>query len=78
MSHQLRSHQGLVDRIMQAIAARETPARDVLAAVTPGGGKSLLPVLAARRLFATGLVERLVWIVPRESLKYQAEEAFAA
>jgi superfamily II DNA or RNA helicase len=77
MSHQLRSHQGLVDRIMQAIAARETPARDVLAAVTPGGGKSLLPVLAARRLFAAGLVERLVWIVPRESLKYQAEEAFA-
>jgi superfamily II DNA or RNA helicase len=77
MSHQLRSHQRLVDRIMRAIAANETAVRDVLAAVTPGGGKSLLPVIAASRLLAAGIVERIVWVVPRESLKYQAEEAFA-
>src|SRR5262245_46093338 len=77
MSHQLRSHQRLVDRIMRAIAANETAVRDVLAAVTPGGGKSLLPVIAASHLLAAGIVERIVWVVPRESLKYQAEEAFA-
>src|SRR5689334_3353002 len=77
MSSPLRSHQDLVDRIMQAIAARETDVRDVLAAVTPGGGKSLLPVLAACRLLGAGVVERVIWVVPRESLKYQAEEAFA-
>ena len=77
MSRQLRSHQRLVDRIMQAIAAKETEVRDVLAAVTPGGGKSLLPVIAASRLIGAGLVDRVVWIVPRETLKYQAEEAFA-
>jgi len=49
MSRPLRRHQRVIDRLMQAIAAGETPVRDVLAAVTPGGGKSLLPVIAARR-----------------------------
>jgi hypothetical protein len=77
VSLQLRSHQRLIDRLMRAIAAHETPVRDVLAAVTPGGGKSLLPVIAAHRLMGTGLIERVVWVVPRESLKRQAEEAFA-
>ena len=57
MSQQLRSHQRLVDRIMQAISANETEARDVLAAVTPGGGKSLLPVIAASRLIDAGIAE---------------------
>ncbi|KMO33181.1 restriction endonuclease subunit R [Methylobacterium variabile] len=50
---------------------------DILAAVTPGGGKSLLPVIAASKLIAAGLVDRVVWIVPRDSLRLQAEEAFA-
>jgi len=77
MSQQLRSHQRLVDRIMRAISANETEVRDVLAAVTPGGGKSLLPVIAASRLIGAGITDRVVWIVPRETLKYQAEEAFA-
>ena len=50
---------------------------DILAAVTPGGGKSLLPVIAAAELIAAGRVERVVWVVPRDSLRLQAEEAFA-
>jgi hypothetical protein len=50
---------------------------DILAAVTPGGGKSLLPVIAASRLIASGKVERVCWVVPRDSLRLQAEEAFA-
>ena len=62
---------------MRAISAHETEARDVLAAVTPGGGKSLLPVIAASRLIGAGIADRVVWIVPRETLKHQAEEAFA-
>ena len=52
-------------------------ARDILAAVTPGGGKSLLPVLAAARLIEAGIAERVCWVVPRDSLRLQAEEAFA-
>ncbi|WP_426960027.1 DEAD/DEAH box helicase [Muricoccus radiodurans] len=51
--------------------------RDILAAVTPGGGKSLLPVIAARALITSGLCERVCWVVPRDSLRLQAEEAFA-
>ena len=51
--------------------------RDLLAAVTPGGGKSLLPVISAVTLIAAGTVERVVWVVPRDSLRLQAEEAFA-
>jgi superfamily II DNA or RNA helicase len=50
---------------------------DILAAVTPGGGKSLLPVIAAARLIEAKQVERIIWVVPRDSLRLQAEEAFA-
>ncbi|USQ74353.1 DEAD/DEAH box helicase family protein (plasmid) [Roseomonas mucosa] len=59
------------------MATGDTDARDILAAVTPGGGKSLLPVLAGTRLIAAGTVERICWVVPRDSLRLQAEEAFA-
>ena len=45
--------------------------------MTPGGGKSLLPVIAAQRLLAADIVERVCWVVPRDSLRQQAEEAFA-
>jgi superfamily II DNA or RNA helicase len=62
---------------MEAIASGQTDARDILAAVTPGGGKSLLPVIAAARLFEAGMVDRVCWVVPRDSLRLQAEEAFA-
>ena len=51
--------------------------RDVLATVTPSGGKSLLPVLAAQALIAAGVCERICWMVPRDSLRLQAEEVFA-
>ncbi len=54
-----------------------TDVSDILAAVTPGGGKSLLPVIAAARLIAAGVVDRVCWVVPRDSLRLQAEEAFA-
>ncbi|HET9019551.1 MAG TPA: DEAD/DEAH box helicase family protein [Acetobacteraceae bacterium] len=74
----LRSHQRRVAAIVQAIAAGEAGGvADILAAVTPGGGKSLLPVIAAARLIAAGAVERICWVVPRDSLRLQAEEAFA-
>ena len=46
---------------------------DILAAVTPGGGKSLLPVIAAARLIEANKVERICWVVPRDSLRLQAE-----
>ena len=64
--------------IVQAVAAGEAgDVADILAAVTPGGGKSLLPVIAAAGLIRAGVVDRVCWVVPRDSLRLQAEEAFA-
>ena len=73
----LRSHQRQLAAIAAALAAGDTEIRDVLAAVTPGGGKSLLPVIAAAHLHAAGRIDRICWVVPRDSLRLQAEEAFA-
>ena len=73
----LRSHQRQLAGIVAAIASGATDVRDILAAVTPGGGKSLLPVIAAAELMRAGLIDRVVWVVPRDSLRLQAEEAFA-
>lgn len=77
MHRPLRTHQRLLAGIVAAIASGQTGLADILAAVTPGGGKSLLPVIAAARLIEAGVVDRICWIVPRDSLRLQAEEAFA-
>jgi superfamily II DNA or RNA helicase len=77
-SRPLRSHQAELQSIVRAMAAGEASGvHDILAAVTPGGGKSLLPVIAAQALIGAGLCERICWVVPRDSLRLQAEEAFA-
>ena len=63
---------------MQAIAeGKAAGVREILAAVTPGGGKSLLPVIAAASLIRARIIDRLCWVVPRDTLRRQAEEAFA-
>ena len=74
----LRSHQRRIAGIVSAIVSGEAGGlRDVLAAVTPGGGKIVLPVIAAARLIEAGIADRVCWIVPRDILRLQAEEAFA-
>ena len=74
----LRTHQAQIAAIVQAIAAGQgADITDILAAVTPGGGKSLLPVIAAAALLSAGVIDRVCWVVPRDSLRLQAEEAFA-
>ncbi len=74
----VRSHQSQVAGLEKAIGRGELDGvRDILAAVTPSGGKSLLPVIAAAELIATGMVERVVWVMPRDSLRLQVEKAFA-
>jgi superfamily II DNA or RNA helicase len=79
----LRRHQEEVDRLCCGIAMGALALTDILAAVTPGGGKSALPVIAAARLLATippgrtePIVDRICWVVPRDTLRRQAEEAF--
>ncbi len=74
----MRTHQAQLAAIVQAIAAGQAPdVRDILAAVTPGGGKSLLPVIAAAPLLKAEIIDRVCWVVPRDTLRLQAEEAFA-
>ena len=48
----------------------------IITSVTPGGGKSALPVILAHRLIARGIVDRVLWVVPRDSLRKQAAKAF--
>ncbi len=76
MTRPLRTHQAQLLTIAQAIGAGAEVC-DILAAVTPGGGKSLLPVLGAHALVRAGTVEQVIWVVPRDSLRLQAEEAVA-
>lgn len=49
--------------------------RHVAAAVTPGGGKSALPVILAAKLIPA-VIDKVCWVVPRKNLQDQAEEAF--
>ena len=74
----LRTHQAQTAAIVHAIASGQAhDITDILAAVTPGGGKSLLPVIAAAALLAADIIDRVCWVVPRDSLRLQAEQAFA-
>ena len=70
----LRTHQADFDRTISAIIAG-SPVRDIVAHVTPGGGKSTLPIQAGR-LITAGLADRICWICPRASLQDQAERNF--
>ena len=49
--------------------------RQLIAQVTPGGGKSALPLILAAELIPS-LAQKICWIVPRVALQQQAEEAF--
>jgi superfamily II DNA or RNA helicase len=70
----LRKHQRQFKQAVEGI--KEGLGIDTLwCHVTPGGGKSLLPVLAGN-LITSGLADKLIWIAPRLSLIDQAEREF--
>ena len=48
---------------------------DIICAVTPGGGKSLLPQILAARLIPT-IADALCWVVPRRVLQDQGARGF--
>ena len=70
----LRKHQAEVDNLCLEIRAGRS-VRSVLASVTPGGGKSALPVILCEHLIPEH-ADRFLWVVPRNSLKYQGESEF--
>lgn len=70
----LRRHQAEMQAIAQEILAGDK-IKQIIAAVTPGGGKSALPVILASILIPT-FADKLVWIAPRNALKHQGELEF--
>jgi superfamily II DNA or RNA helicase len=71
----LRKHQLEMLQICDQIKAGISDVRTIIASVTPGGGKSLLPVIAAARLIPI-IADAICWIAPRDALRKQAEEVF--
>ncbi len=73
-----RAHQDSFGQLCFEIASGQVSnVRSIICSITPGGGKSMLPVIAANVLLPT-VADRIAWIVPRRSLQEQAEYEFAA
>jgi superfamily II DNA or RNA helicase len=70
-----RKHQIDFERVTDLICRRKSLVKKILAMVTPGGGKSTLPIISSR-LKDAGLVDKLLWICPRMSLQAQGERSF--
>lgn len=70
----LRKHQVEFNNAITSIIGG-APVRDIFCHVTPGGGKSIIPIMAGR-LIKAGLADKLIWIAPRLSLVDQAEREF--
>lgn len=70
----LRKHQKQFNQVIDGIIAG-SGIKTIWCHCTPGGGKSLLPVLAGK-LITAGLADKLIWIAPRLSLIDQAEREF--
>ena len=74
MSFRLRKHQRETVEVCREILSGK-PIREIILSVTPGGGKSFVPVIIAENLIPAR-AEKICWVVPRNSLKYQGEDEF--
>jgi superfamily II DNA or RNA helicase len=70
----LRKHQRETVEVCREILEGK-PIREIILSVTPGGGKSFVPVIIAENLIPT-VAEKICWVVARNSLKYQGEGEF--
>lgn len=71
----LRYHQQkIVDCCREILEGEEI--KEIVLSVTPGGGKSFVPVILAENLIPQ-IADRICWVVPRNALKYQGEDEFA-
>lgn len=68
-----RKHQVEMFNLIQQIKGGKD-IRNIYCSVTPGGGKSLLPVLLSELI--PRFADRICWITPRKSLQYQGEQEF--
>jgi superfamily II DNA or RNA helicase len=72
----LRAHQIALRARARDIADQRITATKTVAAITPGGGKTLAAALFAQVLLEAGVVDRVVWVTPRTSLTRQTMEEF--
>jgi superfamily II DNA or RNA helicase len=73
-----RRHQDAFGQLCHDIRTGKLPeVRRVVCSVTPGGGKSLIPLIAASQLIPA-IAEKICWVVPRRALQLQAEAEFLA
>jgi superfamily II DNA or RNA helicase len=72
----LRRHQQELADTLDRIVANELEVSSIIMRVTPGGGKSMLPQIVAKKLIPAGLIDRVCCIVPRLNLKSQMAEDF--
>lgn len=70
----LRKHQSEFSQATENIIAGAST-KTIYCHVTPGGGKSIIPIIAGK-LIKAGLADKLAWIAPRLSLTDQAEREF--
>ena len=71
----LRLHQNKMLEICRNIKAQVSHPKEIVAYVTPGGGKSVLANILAAELIPT-FADALCWVVPRDNLKEQGEKIF--
>jgi superfamily II DNA or RNA helicase len=69
-----RQHQAEFEKTIDSIIEGSGITK-ILCKVTPGGGKSALPLITGK-LIAHGLVDKLLWICPRMALQIQGERNF--
>lgn len=73
----LREHQEkLLTIVRNMVALRSINRSEMAFHIIPGGGKSVLPVIAAAELIRSKLADRVCVVVPRLTLKRQAATAF--
>ena len=70
----LRKHQKELRDIIDKIISGSS-IKTIICEVTPGGGKSFLPMIAGK-LIAAGNADSLCWICPRKTLQNQGEQNF--
>jgi superfamily II DNA or RNA helicase len=70
--HQAELHSYLQTSEVSVLHAR----RQLVVHVCPGGGKSVLPVIAAHALLRKGMIDKVAVIVPRLTLKRQGAQEF--
>jgi superfamily II DNA or RNA helicase len=70
-----RSHQAALANLLDQVVSGLMQLNSILVYVTPGGGKSDLPVIALNKL-VPAIADKICWVVPRDGLKRQGEANF--